>query len=72
MKWTEELPTQAGYYWHSFSGEGTSTPRICEIFRLEEGGPLQIQFAGWYRPVTLKDYGGFWMGPLEVPEVPND
>lgn len=68
MKWTRELPTQKGYYWHVADWSGT--PVIKEV-TLWDGVP-QVDNGYNHWPVSDDDYKGYWYGPIEPPALPEE
>lgn len=67
MDWTEQKPTQPGWYWHWY--DGCDEPYILEIIWADkEGGPLVIWNDLELGP--LERAVGWFMGPLERPERP--
>jgi hypothetical protein len=63
-------PTKEGWYWfYTFSGK--VAPRVVRVFRsVVYGDNLYFDFIG-HRPVTDKEYAGFWSGPLQSPAPPT-
>jgi hypothetical protein len=75
MKWTEEKPTQEGFYWfrgligdaatgkvHDFRDKLT----VVEIIYKEVGFYAKILGAGWWPLIDTAN--GVWTGPIEPPQ----
>jgi len=73
MKWTKEKPTKIGYYWFLSMRETKypQEPEIVEIISLFD--KLRVREIavddGW----LLEKYEeGYWLGPIKMPEKPNN
>lgn len=71
-KWTKELPTESGSYWH-WNGDQDANPIHLEIMW---SGHTNSCFApagqwGWTEAQNVEDMGGFWMR-LNTPTPPHD
>ena len=67
MHWTQQLPTEAGWYWRRLGGvsrfEDERTPHIVEVRQLSRGLAIgNSTFQGWD---TLTKYE--WAGPIALP-----
>jgi hypothetical protein len=63
MRWTKDKPTEQGWYW--LKENSYLKPRIVRLTRHD--GSL---FVNVWDPVGEKD--GYWYGPIEEPEGPED
>lgn len=77
MRWTTELPTEPGCYWHSelpfptIEGKG---PFLVHVNQ-DADGVLHgwVPFMDFSEPLLLNEHGCFvgqWMGPIERPALP--
>lgn len=62
LKWTSDLPTQEGWYWHKMSEDslptGLAVSKYAERFIVD--APDEVIF--------VRDFAGEWYGPIEPPE----
>lgn len=65
MKWTNEKPVKAGWYWYqelkSFG------PTIINIQKDESAGKLYVNSDDW-KDLYVEDFKGQWSGPIPEPE----
>ncbi len=61
LVWTEDKPTQAGWYWYR-GGESDDQPFIVEV---DESGCFQWPDGGYQEAALTK---GEWAGPIERPK----
>jgi hypothetical protein len=71
MRWTTELPSAAGVYWHRVTSAAHSHPvKIYNVgsrfyvWAIEEDGRADIT-------VRLEDCSGEWAGPMAPPAEPG-
>ncbi len=62
MKWTNEPPTEPGWYW--WRRRAAETPKIMLVTALDR--VYEMRSVGFYEPPS--SIGGEWYGPLEYPK----
>lgn len=72
LRWTDEPPTVAGYYWHWDAAEedGCRTnPSIVTVGpNVADDCKTLIAYSDSSVPPPLSEWGGQWAGPLTPPE----
>lgn len=62
LKWTSDLPTQEGWYWHKMSED--STLRALQVSKC--AGHFIVDDPD--EVIFVRDVAGEWCGPIEPPE----
>lgn len=73
LEWTTEAPTQEGWYWH-FAPDARLPDSDCYdvLHVVYEKDALGVWHCGnWDEFITCEKEGGYWLGPLPVPENPE-
>lgn len=82
MKWTSVPPSAAGYYWvwqsaNEWPCEGKILCTLVE--KIDEGWQARVPGQGYSESVEFNEdnwsdgdtwYGAYWMGPIDIPELP--
>lgn len=72
MNWTREAPTETGFYWfYDCDQLQMSIAHISDI-EIYYGTGLRAAFTDEDHLIPLSRVWGYWMGPIEVPEGPNE
>ena len=73
MNWTLEAPTKPGFYW--WLSPSRTKPTVAQVeLEYVPGSPEQVLKtylfgAGW--SYNGGELGGLWLGPVELPTVPD-
>lgn len=73
--WTKEKPSREGYYWYKDASAFPDRTRILELIHrtYSHESQLEAYYPGISDPVPLLELkGGYWLGPIEIPEGPQE
>lgn len=69
-RWTADVPVEQGWYWH-WNGDVDCAPLPTSVLHSGTTGKCFVTQGqlGLTSPIDCDQYGGFWCGPIEAPQV---